>query len=713
MHKKQIIYLLTVVFILFNISCSVKEKDYTQYVDPYIGSGYHGHVFVGASTPFGMVQLGPTNITEGWDWCSGYHYSDSTLVGFAHTHLSGTGSGDLGDILLVPTFSETPAGPYLAYYNHNQEIVEPGYYSVVIVPTQIKAELTATDRVGYHKYTYPKSDMRILMDLNRGIADNVVDGSVKMTGERTFEGFRESKGWARKNKIYFAGEFSESVTKFSNDSTLYASFDFAPNSSNTVDVKVAISYTSVEAAKENLKVETPSWGFEEIRATAKDKWNKELSKVDYIAEELDDMKIFYTALYHSMFAPTIFSDVNGDYLGADQKVYNSNEFTSYSVFSLWDTYRSAHPWYTIVNPERVNDFIKTFLTIYEQQGYLPKWHLVGNETWAMTGYPGIIVLVDAYLKGFRDFDVDLAYEACKATALHKGSYGSNNLLTLDFVPADKVFGSVSRALEYAIADWSVAEFAKELKRESGSNKYDEDIKLFETRAKYYQNYFDKELKFMRPKMSDGTWKEPFDPRKQDGFIEGNSWQYTWMVPHDVEGLAELFGSKEEFISRLDSLFVTSSSPKGYVSVDVTGLIGQYAHGNEPSHSTLYLYSVLGERDKTSKLVRQVMDEFYLAKPEGIIGNEDCGQMSAWYLFSSMGFYPVNGASSLYWFGSPKMQSATINLPNGKKFQIIAHNQSKENIYIKTIKLNGEEYLLPYIKHSDIMNGGKLEYTMTN
>lgn len=667
-----------------------------------------------------MVQLGPCNQTQGWDWCSGYHYSDTTFTGFAHTHLSGTGIGDLGDIRIFPTFvSDEPMRRPLGAFHHENEQVAPGYYKVLLEPSLITAELTTTERVGYHRYTYPDGntqERRMILDLRQGTGwDSPREASVKMTGDRTFEGYRFSAGWAPDQKLWFSGEFSQPVTRFENENPFRAVFDFGPDNGTVIEVKVALSYTGCQAARMALESELPDWHFDKTRMAARQAWNEQLGRVDFYATDTAVMKTFYTALYHTMLAPTLFKDVDGSYRGADGQTHKAQDFTPYTVFSLWDTYRAAHPLYTLVNPERINDFVKSFLAIYEQQGKLPVWHLVGNETDCMVGYHAVPVIVDAYLKGFRDYDVQLAYKACKDHAM-RDDFGLQWVKERGYIPADKHLASVAKSLEYAIDDAAIARFAQALKEATGSTEYDSDIALFTERSKYYKNYFDASTGFMRPKMDDGSWRTPFDPfyslHNQDDYTEGNAWQYTWLVPHDVPGLMALYPSREAFLEKLDSLFLVPSALGEGASADITGLIGQYAHGNEPSHSTLYIYAAAGEPDKTAEKVRQVLNEFYSATPEGLIGNEDCGQMSAWYVFSALGFYPMDASSGQYWFGSPIMEHATLQLPEGKQFEVVVHNQAQDAIYIEKVQLNGQDYTLPYILHSDIVKGGVMELWMT-
>ena len=711
-------------------ACSPSSEDYTRYVDPLIGSADHGHVFVGANRPFGMLQLGPVNLSQGWDWCSGYHYSDTTIIGFAHTHLSGTGIGDLGDILVMPLTGapqwykgrkDEPEAGYLSTYSHSRESTAPGYYAVHLDKYGIDVALTATERAGHHRYRFPAgSQAHIMIDLKEGIGwDRVTENQIRQIDAQSFEGFRYSTGWAKDQKIYFYGRLSKPMQDFvvqpsywrynnRGDSVLVhrALCSFAATG-ETIDLQLGISYVSCENAKENLEAEMPDWDFDARCREARQAWNTELSKIAFRHPDPSVMCTFYTALYHLCFAPTVFQDRNGDYRGADGQVHHTQEFTPYTVFSLWDTYRAAHPLFTLLQPERVNDFVRSMMAIYEQQGRLPVWHLVGNETDCMVGYHSVPVMVDAYFKGFRDYDVEKAFEAMKATALRR-THGLDYVQDLGYIPADKTPQSVAMGLEYAIDDACIMALAVALGHE-------EDAALFARRALAYRHYFDRQTQFMRGRLADGSWRTPFDPlhslHLEDDYTEGNAWQYTWLVPHDLEGLVELFGGREAFLHKLDSLFILPSELNEGASADISGLIGQYAHGNEPGHATLYLYTLAGAPHKAAERVRQVMTQFYTDQPSGLAGNEDCGQMSAWYIFSALGFYPVHPANGEYVFGSPLVHEALLPLPNGKSFRITAKNNSPENIYIQSIELNGQPYRKAFIRHQDIVLGGELVYYM--
>lgn len=727
MKQLNLVILLFSFFVLA-ISCNTEKpavkssSDLTQFVDPYIGSDYHGHVFVGASVPFGMIQLGPNNKTQGWDWCSGYHYSDSVLIGFAHTHLSGTGIGDLGDIVFMPTSNDfipakndTTPYPWKSTYAHDKEMVQPGYYSLHIDRYNIDAELTATERVGFHKYQFnDKGNSQLVIDLKYGTGwDRITKGTVKQVDKNSIKGFRFSTGWAKDERVFFFTQFSKDIKNFEiinadeKTGNITALIEFEGN--GELMAKTAISPVSEDGARNNLEVEISGWNFDAVRNTAKESWNKELKKIKVETNNPVDKKAFYTALYHTMIAPSLFNDSNGEYRGTDKEVHKDPGYNTYTIFSLWDTYRAAHPLFTLVQPERVNDFVNTMLDIFDQQGKLPIWHLYGNETNTMVGYHAVPVIVDAWLKGFRGFDIERAYYAIRTSAM-RNEKGIDYVKSLGYIPADSQVESVARALEYAIDDWCIAALAENLGKT-------EDAELFSKRAKYYKTYFDKHTEYMRGKMSDGSWRTPFSPissqHRNDDYCEGNAWQYTWLVPQDVEGLIDLFGSENAFVTKLDSLFSIPSIKVEGASADISGLIGQYAHGNEPSHHTTYLYAYAGQQWKTAKLVREICTTMYTDQPDGLCGNEDCGQMSAWYVLSAMGFYPVNPAAGAYVFGSPLFNEVEIAVPDGKSFKIIAKNNSHENLYIQSAELNGEPYEKSFITHKDILKGGVLTLTMGN
>ncbi len=714
-----------------NSTKSTKSENVFDLVKPLIGSDYHGHVFVGANVPFGAVQLGPDNINKGWDWCSGYHYSDSIIIGFAHTHLSGTGCADLGDIMLMPTTGKLMINPgtqknhkqgYASLYNHDNEHVEAGYYSVLLNRYNINVELTTTKRVGIHRYKFPKSDSsRIIINLKQGNSDEAIKTYLKKQDDKTILGYRISNGWSFDQRIYFALQVSKPFDNFTiyddtikkekqelTATSLKGVLDFKTKKDENIIVKVGISPVSVENALENIKSEAKDWDFDKYRTNNKKQWITELSKIKIKANK-EISETFYTALYHTMIAPSLYNDVNGDYLGADKKIYNSKTFDNYTTFSLWDTYRAANPLYTITQPKRVSDFINSMLELYKQEGKLPEWHLMGHDNRVMIGYNAVPIIVDAYFKGIKGFDTELAYKAIVASAM-RDDRGMNYIKKMGYMPFDKEYESVARSMEYAIYDWGIAQMAKYL----GKTK---DYEYFLKRSKYYRNYFDSTDRFFKGKNSDGTWRKNFNPvassHRKDEFCEGNAWQYLWLVPHDVEGLTELLGGKDAFVLKLDSLFNLTAKLEEGASVDISGLIGMYAHGNEPGHHIAYLYAMVGKQWKTAEKVRRIMKEMYTNKPNGLCGNEDCGQMSAWYIWSAMGFYPLNPQTGEYVFGSPVVDEAEITNADGSKFKIIAHNNSNENIYIKSIKLNGKDYNKPFITHADIQKGGILEFFMSN
>lgn len=702
-----------------------EPKNLTQYVDPYIGTGDHGHVFMGANVPFGLVQLGPTNFSQGWDWCSGYHITDSTIIGFGHMHLSGTGIGDLGDISFMPAIGDVklergnlddPESGIYSLFRHETEKTKPGYYAVHLDRFDIDVELTATKRVGFHKYTFPQSDnAKIIIDLEHGIGwDRPMDGMVTQENDTVISGYRYSKGWADDQRIYFTAVFSKPIKDFKFEKiesekriAPYGQVFFDTNDKEILYAKVALSPVSIENAKMNMQAELPGWDFENTITNADKAWNDELNKIDFQTADNRAKRVFYTALYHTMIAPSEFCDVNKDYFGTDKTIHNQANFTNYTTFSLWDTYRAAHPLMTIIHPEKMTNIINTMLTIYKEQGKLPVWHLMANETDCMVGNPGIPVVADAILKGFGGFDKELAFEAMKTSAM-LDERGLKWMKELGYIPFDKENESVAKAMEYALADWSLAQVAKEMGKT-------EDAEYFTKRSKAYEYYFDPSVRFMRGKDSKGNFRVPFDPfhsvHRENDYTEGTAWQYTWLVPHDVEGLINLFSTKEAFIQKLDSLFIVEGDMGDEASPDISGLIGQYAHGNEPSHHVVYLYACVGEPWKTADKVRYILKELYTDQPAGLSGNEDVGQMSAWYVLSSLGFYQVEPAGGRYFFGSPIMNEAVVQVGNGKTFKITANNNSDANKYIQSIKLNGTSYDKPYIDFKDIAAGGTLEFEM--
>jgi predicted alpha-1,2-mannosidase len=692
---------------------------YTHYVNPFIGTGGHGHTYPGASAPFGMVQLSPDTRIEGWDACGGYHYPDSIILGFTHTHLSGTGVGDYGDILFMPTVGAVnlTAGDanhpgYRSRFSHNNEKASPGYYSVRLEDYNINAELTTTTRVGVHRYTFPKSDQaNIIIDLQHGIGpDHVIESWIKIVNDHAIMGYRRSAGWAKDQRLYFAVEFSKPFISFGtavNDSivnnqknaegkNVKAYVRFSTQNDEAVVVKVALSSVSAEGAQRNLNAEVPGWDFDTIRANADSVWNRELSKIVVSAAHSmprarniyfkHRFTTFYTALYHVMLTPNVFSDVDGQYLGMDMKIHKADGFDMYTVFSLWDTFRAEHPLLTIIDRKRTLDFVKSLLAKYDESGTLPVWELASNETWCMIGNHAIPVIVDAYMKGIRDFDVEKAYEAMKHSVM-LDHYGLKEYREYGFVPGDKESESVSKTLEYAYDDWCIAQIARELGK-------DDEFKLFTERSQYWKNLFDPSTGFMRARVN-GGWAKPFDPTSVNiNYTEANAWQYSFFVPHEIDGLISSMGGDTAFACKLDSMFYGNSNLSGRSQSDITGMIGQYAQGNEPSHHMAYLYNYVYQPSKAQKTVRLIMDSLYTNEPDGLCGNDDCGQMSAWYVMSALGLYQVSafGAgsgdlSSVYNLGSPLFSSIKIVLENKKTFSIEAINNSAENIYINEAGYN--------------------------
>lgn len=733
MNKKSLLFVPVLSLCLASCGSSQKGQemeDLTQFVDPRIGTGGHGHVFYGANVPYGFIQLGPTSIPQSWDWVSGYHVSDSTVIGFPHTHLSGTGIGDLHDINVMPvvgevTYSRGDASSYetglWSYSDRSKEVVTPGYYRTHLSRYNVDVELTATKRVGFHKYTFLGNESpAIVFDMvNGGCWDKTTEAVIRVVNDSTVSGYRYSKGWADDQRVFFRAEFSrkfDNVEFIINDSVkegdmakgaqLFARVNFAAGNQEPVYMKVALSPTSEEGAQLNMQTELSGWDFEKTIADAKAAWNKELNKVKVYTTDEASKKIFYTSLYHTLFAPSEFCDVNGDYYGADKQMHKGEGFVNYTTFSLWDTYRAAQPLMTILHPEKMSDVINTMLHIHQQQGKLPVWHLMGCETNCMVGNPGVPVVADAILKDIKGFDTELAFKALKESSMLP-ERGMEHRIEYGFIPADKMTEAIAYDMEYAIADWAVAQAAQKLGKQ-------EDYEYFLKRSKSYKNYFDASTGFMRGKMLDGSWRTPFSPyassHREDDYCEGNAWQYTWLVPHDVEGLVECFGSKEAFVNKLDSLFLANGDMGEASSPDISGLIGQYAHGNEPSHHTVYLYTLVGQPWKTADRIKEILHTMYTDQPDGLSGNEDVGQMSAWYILSSFGFYQVEPAGGKFVFGYPNFDKVEITVPAGK-FVIERENKGQQNNYIQGIVLNGTEYKKPWIEYADIMKGGELKFLM--
>lgn len=690
-----------------------------DYVNPFIGTGGHGHTYPGVCLPFGMVQLSPDTRLTGWDGCSGYHFSDSIVYGFSHTHLNGTGCSDYGDILLMPFVGIVPStiNNFASDFNHAKEKAGAGYYNVHLNNGDIDVELTATSRVGFHKYTFNKGGLsNVLIDLVH--RDEVIESSIKFVGDNEIEGYRRSKAWADDQRVFFVARFSQPFkireiakndTIVKKISSLYgksikAYIQYLMQPKEELMVKVAISAVSIEGARKNLDVEIPGWDFVKVKTKAQETWNKELSKIEIEGNETQKTT-FYTALYHAFINPNLYIDADRQYRGRDTLIHKSIGFDFYTVFSLWDTYRAEHPLFTIIEQKRTSDFINTFIRQFEEAGRLPVWELSSNETDCMIGYHSVSVIADAYLKGIKGFDIEKAYTAMKFSADENRS-GLEWFRKFGFIPAEKESESVSKALEYAYDDWCIAQVAKALNKTEDYNRYMEC-------AQYYKNVFDASTGFMRAKVNAG-WFSPFDPTEVNfNYTEANSWQYSYYVPQDVSGITALMGGKEKFAQRLDSLFITSSKTTGREQADMTGMIGQYAHGNEPSHHAAYLFNYLGKPAKTERMVHTICQTLYNNTTEGLCGNDDCGQMSAWYVMSALGIYQVTPASQDYVIGSPMFSKATIHLENGKQFTIVAKNVSDQNYYISASTLNGKPHNQSFITHKDIMQGGELVFEMTS
>lgn len=729
---KTLLFLSVLIFTFTLISCQHKENDLkvTEYVDPFIGTAAHGHCYPGATYPFGGVQLSPDNPTAGWDWCSGYNYSDSIIASFSHTHLGGTGIGDLQDIRFLPVASKPDSNQtpweYIqsgyARFSHENEKAEPGYYSVVF-DNGIKTELSVSPRCGFHYYQYPENGTNALtIDLTTARNwDKTTETSLKKVDSRTLEGYRKSTGWAKDQRVYFVIEFSqdcevmagrgkffplETGQKVVGDSC-YIWLDFG-NKTNKILAKIGISSANIEGARANLDKEIPHWSFDQVKRDAQRAWKRELSKIKVESLNEEAMKIFYTAQYHAYLYPSIFSDVNGNYKGPDGEIHSVKEHNQYTIFSLWDTYRAAHPLFTITQKKRVGDMVNSMLKHYDAYGLLPVWELAGNETDCMIGNHSIPVIVEAYLKGIRNFDAEKAYEAMKKTMM-SGKAGLAAYRKYNYIPYDLENESVSKTLEYAYDDWCVAQMAKALNKE-------DDYLYFLQASRNFSHVFDKSTGFMRGKSANGEWKTPFSPlysnHRDDEYTEGNAWQYSWFVPQDPEGLIALHGGKEAFATKLDSLFTIDATLEGAnASPDISGLIGQYAQGNEPSHHVVYFFNYIDQPYKTQFYIDKIRKELYTTAPDGLCGNEDCGQMSAWYVFSALGFYPVNPAECKYQLGTPQFEKVTIKVGPEKKFVVTANKDSDRHIYVKETILNGKKLNRTWISHDEIMQGGTLEFVL--
>jgi hypothetical protein len=725
------------ILLLFSFSACVSQQPdaetecyATEYVNPFIGTDFTGNTYPGAQAPFGMVQLSPDNGLPGWDRISGYFYPDSTIAGFSHTHLSGTGAGDLYDISFMPVTlpykeADAPLGIH-SLFSHDEETASAGYYQVRLKDYDINVELTATERCGIQRYTFPEADAAIFLNLRKAMNwDFTNDTRIEVVDSVTIQGYRFSDGWARDQHIYFRTRFSKPFASVQLDtaavikdgkrigSSAIARFDFHTSAGEQILVTTAISGVSMEGAARNLAAEAPADDFDKYLAATRKNWNEQLSKVEIKSNDIDEKVKFYTALYHSMLAPTIYSDVDGAYYGPDKQVHQADGWTNYSTFSLWDTYRAAHPLYTYIEPQRVNDMVKSFLAFSEQNGRLPVWNFYGSETDMMIGYHAVPVIVDAYLKGIGDFDPKKALAACVATANIDEYRGIGLYKKYGYVPYDVTDHynsenwSLSKTLEYAYDDYCIARMAEKL----GEKQIADD---FYKRSLNYKNVYNSQTTFMQPRNNKGTFIENFSPDDYTPHIcESNGWQYFWSVQQDVDGLISLVGGKERFTQKLDSMFTYNPSADEDLPIFSTGMIGQYAHGNEPSHHVIYLFNAIGQPWKTQKYAAEVMHELYKNTPAGLCGNEDCGQMSAWYVFSAMGFYPVDPISGKYEIGTPMYPEMKMHLANGKTFTILAPAVSKENIYIQSVKLDGKPYDKSYITHEQIMNGSIFEFEMGN
>ena len=746
---KKLIFVPLLAFGLFACNTAeIAETDYTSMVDPFIGTGGHGHTFPGPVVPNGMIQPSPDTRIDGWDACSGYYYEDSSINGFSHTHVSGTGCADYGDILIMPTVGEqdyknqdliSQSLPYASSFSHENEVAVPGYYSVFLDRYSVKAELSSTKRAAIHRYTFPQSDNSgFIVDMDYSIQrQRNMDMNIDVLSDTEICGYKTTKYWAFDQQIAFYAKFSKPFTYeiYTDTMTvnngkklpLYkALLKFETAKDEQILVKVGVSAVDVDGARKNVEAEIPEWDFEKVRTDAHNEWNKYLSKIDIKTADAKNKEIFYTALYHTAISPNLFTDVDGRYLGMDLEVHQGNvDKPVYTIFSLWDTFRALHPLLSIIDPKLNNDFITSLLLKHKEGGVFPMWDLASNYTGTMIGYHAVSLIADAYTKGNADFDLKEAYEACLRAAeydttgikcpaavlphlMPKAKYYKN---TLGYVPCDKDNESVAKALEYAYNDYCISILAE-------ANNDMENAEKYKDYSKAYQKYFDKSTRFMRGLDSKGKWRTPFNPRssnhRNDDYCEGTAWQWTWFVPHDVDGLIELMGGKTQFIEKLDSLFTADSSLEGdLVSADITGLIGQYAHGNEPSHHIIHLYNYADQPWKTQELVDSVFHSQYFNAPDGLSGNEDCGQMSAWYIMNSIGFYQVCPGKPVYSIGRPLFDEVTVNLSDNKQFVVKALNNSKENKYIEKAVLNGVPLEKPFINHEDIKNGGVLEFTMTS
>lgn len=706
--------------LVVTVGCATNATDYAQKVNPKIGSGGHGHVFVGANVPFGMTQVGPTSITQEWDWCSGYHESESSVIGFSHTHLSGTGCGDLFDVTLMPVMGEVEYGRgrlgdystgFWSESDRTQEVVEPGYYSVPLTRYNILAEMTATERGGIHRYTFPEGeDASIILDLvHGGCWDRPEDLYAEAVGDTRIEGHRHTYGWANAQKVFFVIEFSKPFTLFEpiDENNFYYRIHFNTEAGEQVGVKVALSTVSVEGASRNFEAELRNTDFDTARVAAYNKWNSEISKIRIEGATAVQEEIFYTAMYHMYVAPSLFSDVDRKYRGADNEVYDDPGFDTYTTFSLWDTYRAKLPLMTITHPELMDDITNTMVDIYKKQSFLPIWHLWGCETGCMVGSPGIIAVADAVAKDIEGINQEEAWEAIYNSAMHD-IRGGRHRKVYGYMPNDLQAESIAHDMEFAIADAAAAIVAEKLGKS-------EEAEYLATRSHSWTNYYDTESGFIRGKSSKGEWRADFNPfnasRIANEYCEGNAWQYLWLVPHDLDLLEEHMGGREVTLARLDELFTADTKMEGEdVTPDISGLIGQYVHGNEPSHHIIYFYTMMGEPWKAADRLYEVMDTMYSNQPDGLSGNEDVGQMSAWYVMTTLGFYPVEPASKEYVLGVPMVDAAEIDVEGGI-FRVERIGYSEDNRYVQSVEFNGVALDRYYITHEEIIAGGTLKFYM--
>jgi len=755
-----------IIFAIFFVSIysiqAQNQKNYIDYVNPLVGTKNMGHTYPGATVPFGMVQLSPETDTvqfeingqynkDVYKYCSGYQYDDNTIVGFSHTHFSGTGHSDLGDFLIMPTVgdlklnpgtSKKPDSGYRSRFSHDSEVAEPAYYKVLLNDYNILAEHTATNRVGFHKYTFPESDdSHIILDLISGIynyKEKNVWTFVRVENDTLITGYRQTNGWARTKTVYFAMVFSKPFSQYGHkkyDISIYkgfwrkfnetknfpemagknirAYFDFKTKKDEEIKIKFALSSVSTEGALKNLKFEIPNWDFEKVKTESQNEWNKELSKIEVEMMQEKDMETFYTAMYHSFLGPITYMDIDGAYRGLDQNIHYAKDFTNYTVFSLWDTYRALHPLFNIIQPKRNSDMVESMLEHYNQSVHkmLPVWSHYANENWCMIGYHSVPVIADAMVKGnLKDFDHNKLLEACVTTAKNKYYDGLDYYMQMGFVPDDKNSSSVSKTLEYAYDDWCIAQVAKIV---NDKKVYKE----FNSRSQNFTNVYDEKIGFMRPKLSDQNWKQDFNTLSThgQGFIEGNAWNYSLYVPHQPTQMIEMMGGENQFVQHLDSLFTMHIDDEHFEGTeDITrdGIIGNYVHGNEPGHHIPYLYNWTNKPWKTQERVRMIMETMYSNTVDGLCGNDDAGQMSAWYVFSALGFYPVCPGSDQYAIGSPIVKNAKLNLENGNKLIIEVKNQKPENVYVEKVVINDKELKRNYLIHSDIVGNNRIIFYMS-